>query len=81
RIWCKRRRTCARHRLIKTPAVSLAFIRLFHRVRHVAGSEDMMARLGVSGAQCRNFSENYKILFTLFLIGASSFNYLTKLHK
>ena len=26
----------------------------------------MMARLGVSGAQCRNFSENYKILFTLF---------------
>ncbi|SPR86461.1 hypothetical protein CNR480_02086 [Klebsiella pneumoniae] len=41
----------------------------------------MMARLGVSGAQCRNFSENYKILFTLFLIGASSFNYLTKLHK
>lgn len=41
----------------------------------------MMARQGVSGAQCRNFSENYKILFTLFLIGASSFNYLTKLHK
>ncbi len=31
----------------------------------------MMARQGVSGAQCRNFSENYKILFTLFLIGAS----------
>ncbi len=41
----------------------------------------MMARQGVSGAQCRNFAENYKILFTLFLIGASSFNYLTKLHK
>ncbi len=41
----------------------------------------MMARQGVSGAQCRNFAENYKILFTLFLIGASSFNYLTKLRK
>lgn len=41
----------------------------------------MMARQGVSGAQCRNFAENYKILFTLFLIGASSFNYLMKLHK
>lgn len=41
----------------------------------------MMARQGVSGAQCRNFAENYKIFFTLFLIGASSFNYLTKLHK
>lgn len=41
----------------------------------------MMARQGVSGAQCRNFAGNYKILFTLFLIGAFSFNYLTKLHK
>lgn len=41
----------------------------------------MTARQGVSGAKCRNFAGNYKILFTLFLIGASSFNYLTKLHK
>ena len=35
----------------------------------------MMARQGVSGAQCRNFSENYKILFTLFMISAFSFKF------
>lgn len=35
----------------------------------------MMARQGVSGAQCRNFAGNYKLLFTLFLNSAFSFKF------
>ncbi|ASV22601.1 hypothetical protein [Klebsiella quasivariicola] len=35
----------------------------------------MTARQGVSGAQCRNFAGNYKILFTLFMISAFSFKF------
>ncbi len=35
----------------------------------------MMAHQGVSGAQCRNFAGNYKILFTLFLNSAFSFKF------